>query len=140
VLSPRGGALAKVLPIFRLGLGGRLGSGRQYMSWITLDDLVRVVDCAVRDASFAGPVNAVAPHPLSNREFTRTLGRALRRPAFFAVPALVLRAAAGEMAGELLLSGAQVIPRRLVDRGFTFRDAELRPALGRLLAGSAAGG
>jgi uncharacterized protein (TIGR01777 family) len=137
VLSPRGGALARLLPIFRLGLGGRLGTGRQHVSWITLDDLVRVVDCVARDERFAGPVNAVAPHPVSNREFTRALGRALGRPAFFAVPALALRAVAGEMADELLLAGAQVVPRRLVDAGFTFHDAELRPALARMLAGGA---
>jgi hypothetical protein len=137
VLSPRGGALAKLLPVFRLGLGGPLGSGRQYMSWISLDDLVGVVDRVVRDEGIQGPVNAVSPHPVSNREFARTLGRVLARPAFFTVPALVLRVAAGEMADELFLSGAQVVPRRLVDRGFTFRDAELRPALARLLARSA---
>jgi hypothetical protein len=139
VLSPRGGVLAKLLPIFRLGLGGPLGSGRQYMSWITLDDLVRVVACVVGDETLQGPVNAVSPAAVTNRQFTRTLGRVLTRPAFFRVPAFLLRAAAGEMADELFLSGAQAVPRRLVDRGFVFHDPELRPALQRLLAPSTAG-
>ena len=105
VLSPRGGVLAKLLPIFRLGLGGPLGSGRQYMSWITLDDLVRIVDYAIRDEGLEGPVNAASPHPVTNREFVRTLGSVVGRPAFLAVPAFLLRAAAG-MADELFLCRA----------------------------------
>jgi uncharacterized protein (TIGR01777 family) len=133
VLSAAGGALAKLLPVFRLGLGGPTGSGRQYMSWITLDDLVEVILHVVMTDSLDGPVNAVAPQPVTNRQFARTLGRVLRRPAFFRTPACPLRIMLGEMADELLLSSARVLPRRLLDSGFAFRDPGLEQALARLL-------
>ena len=134
VLSSTGGALAKMLPIFRLGLGGPLGSGRQYVSWITLDDVIGAIQHAIAADSLRGPVNAVAPHPVTNREFTRALGRALRRPALLPVPAFALRVILGQMANELLLASTRVVPRRLLDSGFRFRDPGLESALKRVLA------
>jgi uncharacterized protein (TIGR01777 family) len=136
VLSASGGALAKMLPLFRLGLGGPLGSGRQYVSWITLDDLVAAICHSISTDSPSGPVNAVAPEPATNRQFTRALGRALRRPARLPAPAFALRAMLGPMADELLLSSTRVIPRRLTASGFAFGDLQLEEALLRLLAGN----
>lgn len=136
VLSPAGGALAKMLLPFRLGLGGRIGGGRQYVSWITLDDEVEAIRHVLLTDSLAGPVNLVAPGPVTNRELTRALGRVLRRPTLLPAPSFALRIMLGEMAGALLLSGARVLPRRLLDAGFRFRDPELEGALERLLAGA----
>jgi len=133
VLAARGGALAKMLPVFRWGLGGRLGSGRQYMSWITLDDVVAAIAHALATEALRGPVNLVAPQPVTNRQFTKALGRVLGRPALLPVPAFVLRAIWGQMAKELFLSSARVTPRRLLDSGYRFRDPELSAALRRLL-------
>jgi uncharacterized protein len=133
VLSTEGGALGKILPVFRLGLGGRVGDGRQWMSWITLGDLVRVVEWVLFDDALAGAVNAVAPHPVRNDEFTHALARVLRRPAVLPVPAIVLRLALGEMADELLLSGTRAVPKRLSERGFRFEHAQIEPALRALL-------
>jgi len=133
VLSPRGGALAAMLPVFRLGLGGRLGSGAQVWSWIALDDVVEAALHVVRTDPLAGPVNFVAPEPVSNAEFTRVLGRVLRRPTLFAVPAFAARLVAGEMAEEMLLTGARVEPRRLLESGYRFRFPSLEPALRHLL-------
>lgn len=137
VLAAEGGALARMLPAFRWGLGGRLGSGRQYVSWITLDDAVRAVDRLLGEETPAGPVNLVAPQPVDNRRLTRSLGRVLRRPAVLPVPALALRVMLGEMADELLLSSARAVPRRLLDWGFEFGDPELDAALDRLLGSPA---
>jgi uncharacterized protein (TIGR01777 family) len=131
VLSPRGGALARMLPPFRLGVGGVLGSGRQYMSWISLEDLVALVHHAIVTEGIAGPVNAVAPGTVTNREFTRTLAHVLRRPAVVPVPAIVLRAALGEMADALLLSSTRVASGKSAESGFAFRDADLESALRR---------
>jgi hypothetical protein len=133
VLSAAGGMLPRILPPFRMGLGGRIGSGRQYMSWIALDDLVGVIVHALTCDRPAGPVNAVAPNPVTNLEFTRTLGRVLRRPTFFAVPAWAARLAFGEMAGALLLASARVEPARLAASGFVFRYPELEGALRHML-------
>lgn len=133
-LSTDGGALAKMLPPFRLGLGGPLGNGAMWMSWIHLHDLVRGLLHAVHATDLAGPVNAVAPSPVTNREFTRSLSRALGRPAIFAVPAPVLRFLLGEMADELLLSSLRVLPRRLEEAGFEFHYPNLDEALANLLA------
>jgi NAD dependent epimerase/dehydratase family enzyme len=133
VLSPRGGALAKMLPLFRLGVGGVLGSGRQYMSWIAIDDLVAIIRRAINDEELSGPVNAVSPNPVTNREFTRTLASVLSRPAIIPAPAFVLRAALGEMADALLLSSQRVIPARLAAAGFSWRFPDLRGALSHVL-------
>ncbi len=133
ILTPSGGALAKMLPPFRLGLGGVLGSGRQHMSWISIDDAVGAIHEAVLDETLTGAVNAVAPQPVTNREFTQALGKALRRPTGFPVPAPAARLAFGEMADEMLLSSTRVVPSRLLDTGFAFHDPDLDAALARLL-------
>ena len=135
VLSTDGGALPRMLPIFRYGLGGRLGDGRQQMSWIALADLVRVVEHALFDDSLEGVVNAVAPEPVTNAEFTRILAAVLGRPALLPVPAVALRILLGEMGRQLLLSSTRVRPTRLSRMGFRFRfpdlDSALRFELGR---------
>jgi uncharacterized protein (TIGR01777 family) len=128
VLDGDGGALKRMLPAFRLGFGGRLGSGRQWMSWIHLDDLLRLIEFALADSGVSGPLNATAPNAATNREFTSTLARALHRPAFVTVPAFALQAPFGEMA-SVLLSSQRAIPRAALDAGFEFRHPELGPAL-----------
>ncbi|MBI3454391.1 MAG: DUF1731 domain-containing protein, partial [Candidatus Rokubacteria bacterium] len=134
ILTPAGGALATMLVPFRLGLGGRLGSGAQYWSWITLDDAVSAIAHAIATDGLAGPVNVVAPTPVTNREFTATLGRVLGRPTLFPVPAFALRLLLGDMARELLLASARVIPARLLETGFGFRHPTLEDALRHLLS------
>ncbi len=136
VLSPAGGALAKMLTPFRLGVGGRIGSGRQFMSWIALDDVLGAIYHALVTPRVAGAVNAVAPHPVTNHEFTRTLGRVLHRPTVFPLPALAARLAFGEMADELLLASARVAPRKLIETGYPFWFRDLEPALHHLLGTS----
>lgn len=133
VLAAHGGALAKMLPIFRLGLGGRLGSGRQYVSWITLDDVAGAVGRVLLDETLRGPVNLVAPQPVTNRRFTAALGRVLKRPTWLPAPALALRIVLGQMAEELLLAGARVMPKRLLDAGYQFLHPELEAALRHVL-------
>lgn len=133
VLSPRGGALAKMLPPFRLGLGGVLGSGRQWMPWISIDDAIGAVLHAIGTPGLTGAVNAVSPGAATNREFTRTLGRVLGRPAILPMPAFAARLAFGEMADPLLLTGARVRPRRLAETGYAFRHADLESALRHVL-------
>lgn len=133
ILSSEGGALAKMLTPFRLGLGGRLGSGEQYMSWVAIDDVVRIVEHALADEELAGPVNAVAPRPVTNREFTETLASVLSRPAIFPMPASAARLAFGAMADELLLASQRVVPARLRARGFAFELPELERALTHLV-------
>jgi len=133
VLSTKGGALPKMLPPFRLGVGGVLGSGRQWMSWIALDDLLAAYQFALTNDTLAGPVNAVAPNPVTNRNFTKTLGRVLRRPTIFPVPALVIGLLFGEMGRSVLLGSQRVEPARLSAAGFRFQYAELEPALRHLL-------
>jgi uncharacterized protein (TIGR01777 family) len=132
VLSPRGGALRRMLIPFRLGLGGRLGSGRQWVSWISLGDALRAVEHALADDALAGAANAAAPNPVKNAELTKALARVLRRPAILPVPVPVLRLVLGELAGELLAS-IRASPERLAETGFEFADPELEPALRRLL-------
>jgi uncharacterized protein len=129
VLSAGGGALAKLLTPFRLGLGGRLGDGRQAMSWIALDDLLAAILHSAMTEDLAGPVNAVAPQPTTNADFTAALGEALHRPALVPLPAFAVRAAFGEMADEMLLGGARVEPARLATSGFAFRYPNLAAAL-----------
>jgi len=137
VLAREGGALALMLPIFKLGLGGKIGDGRQWMSWISLCDVVRIVEVALVDETLEGPVNAVAPNPVRNAEFSRTLARTLGRPALLTVPATLLKLVGGEMARELLLSGARVMPSVLTARGFRFEQPLLEGALEALLAAPA---
>lgn len=135
VLTPNGGLLPYLLMPFRLGLGARFGSGRQWFPWITLDDEVAAIRFAIETPSVRGPVNATAPEPVTNRVFAACLGRVLRRPAPWIAPALVLRLVAGaERADEALLSSAKVVPAALERAGFAFGDPELEPALRRLLA------
>jgi uncharacterized protein (TIGR01777 family) len=129
VLSRKGGALAKMLLPFQLGVGGNIGDGRQYMSWIELGDLVSVIQHAIECESLSGPVNAVAPVAATNAEYTRALGRALGRPTIFPVPAFAARLAFGKMAEDLLLASVRVEPRALLSSGFQFRHGELDDAL-----------
>ncbi|MHB8302226.1 MAG: TIGR01777 family oxidoreductase [Acidobacteriaceae bacterium] len=132
VLAPGGGALARMLPVFRVGLGGNLGSGRQWMSWISLPEVVRIVEFCMAETQLRGPVNAVA-NPVTNREFTQTLARHLHRPALFPAPAFALRAAFGEMADAALLSSARAIPEKLLRAGFVFQQTTLPEAFQALL-------
>jgi uncharacterized protein (TIGR01777 family) len=134
VLSKEGGGLATMLLPFKLGVGGRVGSGRQYISWIAIDDVVGAISHAILEDSLRGPVNAVAPHPVTNREFTKTLGRVLWRPTIFPLPAFAARLVMGEMANELLLASVRVSPARLLAGGYEFRFPELKGALRHVLA------
>lgn len=129
VVSAEGGALRKMLPPFRMGLGGRLGHGFQFMSWIALPDLQNIFLKVLADSTLSGPVNAVAPHPVNNREWTRTLGRVLGKPTFLNMPAFAARLLLGEMANELLLASACVQPKRLLDAGFVFAHPTLEEAI-----------
>jgi uncharacterized protein (TIGR01777 family) len=133
VLSPSGGALAKMLTPFRLGGGGVIGDGRQYMSWISLDDMVRAIYHVILNDTLHGPANTVAPNPVTNREFTKTLGRVLGRPTVVPMPAFAARLAFGEMGDALLLASARVEPQRLLTSGYKFRHPELEGALRHLL-------
>jgi uncharacterized protein (TIGR01777 family) len=129
VLSKKGGALAKMLLPFRLGLGGIVGSGRQHWSWIALEDVAGAFMHVIEHSDLRGAVNVVAPHPVTNREFTKALGRVLGRPTFFPMPALAARLVLGEMADELLLSSTRVIPEKLNSTGYRFRLPDLEAAL-----------
>ncbi|MDF3933294.1 TIGR01777 family oxidoreductase [Pseudomonas citronellolis] len=133
VLAPEGGFLKRMLPAFRLGLGGQLGDGRQWMPWVHIEDVIGLIDFLLQRSDASGPYNACAPQPARNRDFTRALGRALHRPTLLSVPAFVLRAALGEMA-VLLLGGQRVEPRRLLEAGFVFRYNDLPAALAAVLA------
>jgi hypothetical protein len=133
VLSPAGGALAKMLLPFQMGVGGIIGSGEQYMSWITLDDVVEIIDYALTTDTLKGPVNTVAPKAVTNKEFTKTLGRVLARPTIFPMPAFAARLAFGEMADELLLASTRVEPAKLIATGYHFRYPELEGALRHVL-------
>jgi len=134
VLSGSGGALAPLLLPFRFGLGGNLGSGRQYMSWIALDDLIGAIAHMISHDTLAGPVNAASPHPVPNAEFTRALGRVLGRPTALPFPTFAARLLLGEMADELLLSSARVEPALLLATGYKFRHPDLEGALRAALA------
>jgi uncharacterized protein len=133
VLSSTGGALAKMLPPFRMGMGGILGSGKQYMSWIILDDAVGAIRHALLTEPLQGPANATAPQPVTNEEFTKTLGKVLKRPTLLPMPAFAARLMFGEMADELLLSSARVQPVKLLATGYAFRYPELEAGLRHLL-------
>jgi len=129
VLSRDGGALEKMLGPFKLGAGGVIGGGRQYWSWIAIDDVVGAIQHAITCEALNGPVNCVAPNPVTNREFTKTLGRVLGRPTLVPLPAFAARLALGEMADALLLASARVLPKRLQETGYKFRHPELESAL-----------
>jgi uncharacterized protein (TIGR01777 family) len=133
VLAAEGGALQKMLTPFKLGVGGKIGSGTQYMNWITLEDLIGVVRRALEDDSLRGPVNTVAPQQVTNEEFTKALGRALGRPTIFAVPAFAARLAFGETADALLLASTRVEPARLKEVGYQFKHPEIEEALRSVL-------
>jgi uncharacterized protein len=133
VLTRQGGALAKMLPAFRLGLGGRLGCGQQYWSWVFVEDVLGVVELALSDEGLNGAVNTVAPEAVTNAAFTTALARVLQRPAVLPVPAFVVRAAFGEMGQEALLASCRVQPTRLLQAGFKFRFPALEGALRHLL-------
>lgn len=135
VLSTHGGALAKMLGPFKLGLGGVVGSGSQYMSWVAIDDVVRAL-CHLIDhgTSLAGPINVAAPNPVTNRDFTNTLGRVIHRPTAIPLPAMAARLVLGEMADELLLVSQRLSVGRLLDSGFAFRYPELQGALEHIIS------
>lgn len=135
VLGPGGGPLAGLLPPFRLGLGAWLGDGRQWLSWIHLDDWLRLVEQLIDRDDLAGPFNATAPEPVRNRELAETLGAVLRRPVALRIPSWAARLLWGEMA-HMLVTGQRVLPHRALEGGFTFRFAELRPALEHILDGT----
>ncbi len=131
VLGPDGGALQKMAPPFRFGVGGRIGSGQQWMSWIHIDDLIGLIVFALSASTLAGPVNATAPNPVTNADFTLELGRALHRPAIFPVPAIALKLMFGEMSG-MLIGGQRVLPQAALAAGFTLRYPEIGSALADL--------
>jgi uncharacterized protein (TIGR01777 family) len=133
ILAANGGALAKMLPPFRMGIGGKIGSGKQWMSWITLDDVIGGLRFALANETLSGPVNFVAPNPVTNAEFTKTLGKVLSRPTLFPIPAFGVRLVFGEMADALLLSSQRVEPERLKTTGYEFQYRTLEGALGHAL-------
>lgn len=134
VIGPDGGALARMLTPFRLGAGGPIGSGKQWMSWIDRDDVIAMIEWAIDHDSVRGIYNATAPHPVTNREFAKALGRALHRPAFLPAPAFALRLAFGQMAEEMVLSGQRVLPSRATAEGFVFRYPSIDGALAHAVA------
>lgn len=134
VLDSRGGALKAMLTPFKLGLGGVMGSGEQFISWITLNDLIAVIYYVIKQKEISGPVNAVSPQPVTNREFTKTLGKVLHRPTFLSMPAPLVKMVFGQMGTELLLGSQRVKPEVLLDRGYRYKNPELMCALESLLA------
>ncbi len=134
VLSKDGGALATMLTPFKLGVGGVVGSGKQWMSWVSLEDVVGIINFAIENESVRGAVNVVAPHPVTNEEFTKTLGSVLYRPTILPLPEFAVNLVFGEMGDALLIDSTKVVPRRLIDAGFKFKFKELKPALEAALA------
>jgi uncharacterized protein (TIGR01777 family) len=132
-LSPKGGALGTTLPIFRRGGGGKIGSGRQWWSWVALDDVVGAIVHGLTNDSVEGPVNVGSPNPMTNAEYTKVLGKVLNRPTFFTVPAPAIRAVIGGMADALLLASQRMEPAKLKEAGYGFRYPELEGALRHLL-------
>ncbi|HKB64914.1 MAG TPA: TIGR01777 family oxidoreductase [Pyrinomonadaceae bacterium] len=133
ILDTNGGALKKMLPPFRMGVGGRIGSGKQWMSWIALDDVIGALNFALKKDSLRGPVNFVAPAPVINAEFTKTLGKVLSRPTIFPIPAFAIKLMFGEMGEALLLGGQRVAPERLTEAGYAFHYSVLDSALHHVL-------
>jgi len=135
VLSPKGGALSKMMLPFQLGLGGQLGNGKQYMSWIIIDDVINIVEFLLKK-EISGVINVVGPNPATNKEFTKAFGNALNRPTIFTIPGFAARLAFGELADEALFSSSRVIPARLQNEGYNFLFPELEPGLNYLLKNS----
>ena len=133
ILAREGGMLAKLLTPFKMGMGGKVGSGKQYIAWVAIDDAVGAIKLALKDESIRGPLNIVSPHPVTNEEFTKTLGHVLSRPTALSVPAFAARLAFGEMADEMLLTSQRVIPKRLNDAGYEFEYPELEGAFRKYL-------
>jgi len=133
VLSSKGGALYKMLFPFKLGLGGKLGSGLQYMSWISIDDMVGVIDHVINNESISGPINIVTPNPVTNKEFTRTLGKVISRPTIFPLPTTIGKILFGEMAEEMIFSSTRVTPKKLLSSGYQFQFPDLEEALHHVL-------
>ena len=129
ILAKNGGALPRIALPFRLGAGGPIGSGRQWMSWIALEDVTGIVAYVLSNGTMTGPFNVVAPQPVRNADFGKALGRVLHRPAIFPTPGFVLRLALGEMVDALLLSSQRVLPRRIEEAGYRFAQPELEGAL-----------
>lgn len=133
VLSPEGGMLDKLLLPFKMGLGGIIGSGQQYLSWVSLSEIVNMIHFILENESIAGPVNLVSKQPVTNYTFTKTLGSVLKRPTLIPLPAYAVKLAFGEMGEELLLSGARVLPNRLIEEGYKFKDVDLKATLASFL-------
>lgn len=133
VLSSKGGALKQLLPIFKWGLGGQVGNGKQYISWIAIDDLVRIIEFVIENEKLAGPVNTISPHPVTNAEFTKTLGHLLHRPTFLSIPAFAIRLIFGELGKETLLCSQYVVPEKLEKAGFQFEYPHLEEALRHII-------
>lgn len=133
VLGKNGGALSKMLPAFRLGLGGPMGNGKQCMSWVHIDDLVGIILFAINDENINGPINGTSPNPVTNKVFSKILGKVLNRPSFITMPGFVLKVMLGQMADELLLSGQNVIPEKMLNAGYEFQYTDLEDALTNLL-------
>lgn len=133
ILSPDGGALKQMLTPFKLGVGGRVGSGKQYWSWVALDDIVGAIEFALTHDELSGPVNGTSPNPVTNTEFTKVLGKVLGRPTIFPMPAFAARLALGEMADELLLTSSRIVPKKLEAAGYQFQYPDLEMALRHLL-------
>jgi len=134
ILSSQGGFLSRIVPLFKLGLGDRIGNGRQFMAWISLEDVAEIIDFCIDHADIAGPVNVVAPEGVTNKQFTENLAGILKRPSFLSVPAGLLRTLLGEMADEMFLSSSRLEPQLLLKRGYTFRQPTLRDALKSVLS------
>ena len=134
VIARTGGMLAKLLTPFKMGMGGKVGSGKQYISWVALDDVVNAIKLTINDQSLRGPVNIVSPNPVTNEDFTRALGHVLNRPTALAVPAFAARLAFGEMADEMLMASQKVMPKKLLAAGFQFALPSLEATLQRYLA------
>lgn len=134
ILSSHGGALKKMLPPFRMGLGGKVGSGDQYYSWIAIDDVAGVIDQILKQETLEGPINIVSPNPVRNSEFTKALGKVLRRPTIFPIPAFAARKAFGEMADALLLASVRVHPEKLLSNNYIFRYPEIEGAFDHVIS------
>ncbi len=133
VLGSSGGALAKMLPPFKLGLGGKIGSGEQWMPWIHIHDMVRIIQYCISNPKLEGPINCTAPDPVTNRFFSQSLAAQLKRPCFFSMPSVVVKTLMGELGEELLLSGKRVVPQKLLDSNFNFSHGDLKLALAQCL-------